>query len=155
MTKRCSVCDSEAPEESAFCPSCGAELEGTTASFDAVGERGVTPEGGEATPAVPALVVVGGVGSGESFYLDRPQMTIGRSPESDIFLNDVTVSRSHARLLVEGRTVTVVDTGSLNGTYVNNEVVTAATLHNGDTVQIGRFRMVFLNGEVQGGGTRP
>jgi len=155
MTERCTVCGAEVLEGSSFCPACGAELDSPTAVFEAVAEdAGQQPPEGTSEAEMPALIVLGAMGSGERFYLDRPELTIGRSPESDIFLNDVTVSRSHARLLVEGSTVTVVDVGSLNGTCVNDEVVTATMLHTGDTVQIGRFRMVFLGGEVSGGSAR-
>jgi pSer/pThr/pTyr-binding forkhead associated (FHA) protein len=83
---------------------------------------------------------------GERFYLERPEITIGRDPESDIFLNDVTVSRKHARLLVAEGVVTIEDAGSLNGTYINDLRVDTAVLGSGDAVQIGRFRMVFLPG---------
>ncbi|TLM87290.1 MAG: FHA domain-containing protein, partial [Actinobacteria bacterium] len=69
---------------------------------------------------------------------------VGRDPESDIFLNDMTVSRSHAEFEVVGDEVTVRDLGSLNGTYVNGVCVDAAPLSHGDLVQIGTFQMVFV-----------
>ena len=73
-------------------------------------------------------------------------ITAGRHPDSDIFLDDVTVSRRHAEFRREGSGYTVHDVGSLNGTYVNRERVEAATLSNGDEVQIGKFRLVFIAG---------
>ena len=72
--------------------------------------------------------------------------TSGRHPDSDIFLDDVTVSRRHAEFHRDWGTFTVRDVGSLNGTYVNRERVEAATLSNGDEVQIGKFRLVFIAG---------
>jgi pSer/pThr/pTyr-binding forkhead associated (FHA) protein len=95
---------------------------------------------------VPLLIVRKGPDVGETFYLDRPSLTVGRDPDSDIFLNDVTVSRRHAVLEVKGESVRVRDAGSLNGTYVNDALVTEAELRSGDAVQIGRFQMVFLAG---------
>ncbi|MCE5202991.1 MAG: FHA domain-containing protein [Actinomycetia bacterium] len=95
---------------------------------------------------VPMLVVRKGVEVGERFYLDQPVLTIGRDPESDIFLNDVTVSRAHAILDSSADGVTIEDVGSLNGTYVNGMRVDKASLRSGDTVQVGRFEMVFLEG---------
>jgi pSer/pThr/pTyr-binding forkhead associated (FHA) protein len=83
---------------------------------------------------------------GERFYLDRPEMTVGRDPGSDIFLNDVTVSRRHALLHVAGGEVTVEDAGSLNGTYVNNVSVDSAVLRTGDVLQVGTFQMTFFGG---------
>jgi pSer/pThr/pTyr-binding forkhead associated (FHA) protein len=73
-------------------------------------------------------------------------LTVGRDPDCDIFLNDVTVSRRHARLLVGERGVSVEDTDSLNGTYVNGVLVDRAALRMGDALQIGRFQMFFIGG---------
>jgi pSer/pThr/pTyr-binding forkhead associated (FHA) protein len=86
---------------------------------------------------------------GERFYLDRPRLVVGRDPASDIFLNDITVSREHAVLDVHPAEVIVSDAGSLNGTYVNGVSVDRAVLRNGDQLQIGRFQMVFLSGGGQ------
>ncbi len=81
---------------------------------------------------------------GERFFVDRPRLTIGRDPESDIFLNDMTVSRTHAVMELIGATVKVTDAGSLNGTYVNGVLVDTAELCHGDAVQIGTFQMAFF-----------
>lgn len=83
---------------------------------------------------------------GERFYLDRESFTVGRDPACDIFLNDMTVSRAHAVLTVYGGQVSVKDSGSLNGTYVNGECVDQATLAEGDVLQIGTFQMLFHSG---------
>ena len=87
-----------------------------------------------------------GNGLSRRFLLDRDTTSAGRHPDSDIFLDDVTVSRRHAEFRREGGEFVVIDVGSLNGTYVNREPVDTAVLANGDEVQIGKFRLVFLTG---------
>jgi pSer/pThr/pTyr-binding forkhead associated (FHA) protein len=99
----------------------------------------------ESLPAGAALLVVKrGPNAGSRFLLDQVTTSAGRHPESDIFLDDVTVSRRHAEFRRDGDEYVVVDVGSLNGTYVNREPVDTAVLANGDEVQIGKFRLVFL-----------
>ena len=101
--------------------------------------------GVEGLPEGSALLVVKrGPNAGSRFLLDQPVTTAGRHPDSDIFLDDVTVSRRHAEFRIEGESFEVVDVGSLNGTYVNREPKNSANLSNGDEVQIGKFRLVFL-----------
>ena len=108
--------------------------------------------GVEGLPAGSALLVVKrGPNAGSRFLLDQAITSAGRHPDSDIFLDDVTVSRRHAEFRLEGNEFHVVDVGSLNGTYVNREPVDSAVLANGDEVQIGKFRLVFLTGPKQGG----
>ena len=103
--------------------------------------------GVEGLPVGSALLVVKrGPNAGSRFLLDQPTTSAGRHPDSDIFLDDVTVSRRHAEFRLEGGEFQVVDVGSLNGTYVNREPVDSAVLANGDEVQIGKFRLVFLTG---------
>jgi pSer/pThr/pTyr-binding forkhead associated (FHA) protein len=112
----------------------------------AAGTEG-TVSGVEGLPAGSALLVVKrGPNAGSRFLLDQPTTSAGRHPDSDIFLDDVTVSRRHAEFRLEGGEFQVVDVGSLNGTYVNREPVDSAVLANGDEVQIGKFRLVFLIG---------
>lgn len=144
--ERCPVCGADA-FDAGLCARCGLSSECPTASFEAIRdttEHADTVELG--VTEVPVLIVRKGVEVGERFYIDRPQMSVGRDPGSDIFLNDVTVSRSHALLAADGNDVTIKDAGSLNGTYVNDRIVTEASLRSGDMVQIGRFQMVFLSG---------
>ncbi len=129
------------------CPACGVRLEGATESFAPV------PEGSEETGGAarewavsgPVLVVRKGPDVGERFFVDRSRLTVGRDPECDIFLNDITVSRGHSVLEFKAGEVSVSDVGSLNGTYVNGVRVDRATLHDGDVVQVGRFQMVFMD----------
>ncbi len=116
-----------------------AEMEGSTAEAPVAGL--------ESLPAGSALLVVKrGPNAGSRFLLDQAMTSAGRHPDSDIFLDDVTVSRRHAEFRQEGEEFLVVDVGSLNGTYVNREPVDSAVLANGDEVQIGKFRLVFLAG---------
>jgi FHA domain len=134
-----------------YCPRCGALLETetgteTTLTFEP------EPEGEEADPALaplavggPALVVRSGGGiAGQAFHPGEGRTLIGRSPECDIFLDDVTVSRRHAELERDGDTFTIRDLGSLNGTYVNRRRIETAVLQDDDEVQIGKYRLTFL-----------
>ena len=103
--------------------------------------------GAERLSAGTALLVVKrGPNAGSRFLLDQATTSAGRHPDSDIFLDDVTVSRRHAEFRLGDNEFQVVDVGSLNGTYVNREPVDSAVLANGDEVQIGKFRLVFLSG---------
>lgn len=101
---------------------------------------------GSLPPGTALLVVRRGPNAGARFLLDHDVTTSGRHPDSDIFLDDVTVSRRHAEFHRESGVFTVRDVGSLNGTYVNRERVETATLSNGDEVQIGKFRLVLIAG---------
>jgi pSer/pThr/pTyr-binding forkhead associated (FHA) protein len=110
------------------------------------------PTGVDALRAGEALLVVKrGPNAGSRFLLDVDTTSAGRHPDSDIFLDDVTVSRRHAEFRREGGEFVVIDVGSLNGTYVNREPVDQAVLAGGDEVQIGKFRLVFLTGPGHGG----
>jgi pSer/pThr/pTyr-binding forkhead associated (FHA) protein len=94
----------------------------------------------------PALVVRSGGGrSGETFPLEGQRITVGRSPDCEIFLDDVTVSRKHAALTKDGDGFSIQDEGSLNGTFVNKKRVEEAQLEDGDEIQIGKYRLTFLS----------
>ena len=107
-------------------------------------------------PGSALLVVRRGPNAGSRFLLDRPTTSAGRHPDSDIFLDDVTVSRRHAEFHRSpySTSFTVRDVGSLNGTYLNRERIDSAELSSGDEVQIGKFRLVFLTSSLEpaGGG---
>jgi|SRR5665647_1435127 len=150
----CPVCGETLTGDGAStCPACGAQLHERTASFLPVEEAAQPVTHVPVETEGPVLVVRKGPEVGERFYLDRPRLTIGRDPASDIFLNDITVSRAHAALEIGPNEVSVVDEGSLNGVYVNGVSCDRAILRNGDELQIGRFQMVFLSGggEYAGG----
>lgn len=160
----CNRCGHRNPEGSNFCSSCGAVLERlpgadaamATITFSPVEAAGdvadedVTVAVNDVPTGVGLLVVKRGPNAGSRFTLGTGKTTIGRHPESDIFLDDVTVSRRHAEVHHDGAAFTVNDVGSLNGTYLNRERIEQGTLHSGDELQIGKFRLVFLH-EMQGG----
>jgi pSer/pThr/pTyr-binding forkhead associated (FHA) protein len=146
----CPECGFQNPEAASYCSKCGALLH--------------TPESGELTETFSAadpddifdtlddlglqgaaLVVRSGGGrSGETFLPQGDRTTIGRSPDCPIFLDDVTVSRRHAVLVEQDGRWSIEDQGSLNGTFVNRRRVDAADLSDGDEIQIGKYRLTFL-----------
>lgn len=107
-----------------------------------------TVTGADNLPAGQGLLVVKrGPNAGARFLLDQETTTVGRHPEADIFLDDVTVSRRHAEFRIKDAQFEVVDVGSLNGTYVNREPRNSQVLEVGDEIQIGKFRLVFIAGK--------
>lgn len=105
----------------------------------------------DALPSGSALLVVQrGPGAGSRYLLDQDLSTVGRHPESDIFLDDITVSRRHVEFRREGRSFRVHDVGSLNGTYVNGDRVDDVELAGGDEVRIGKFRLRFFSSDAKG-----
>jgi hypothetical protein len=164
----CTGCGEANPDNARFCWQCGSALIRSGGDRPAAGETtsmifsGVeTPEaeaGDESSadaaavdtlpPNTALLVVRRGPNAGSRFLLDSELTEVGRRPDSDIFLDDVTVSRRHAEFYRHGGTFLVRDVGSLNGTYVNRERIEEATLTGGDEVQIGKFRLVFLQGRL-------
>ena len=155
----CNQCGHRNPVGSNFCSSCGAPLdhqgEDTTITFapveaGEVGDEDVTVTIPELPEGVGVLVVKRGPNAGSRFLLDGAITRVGRHPDSDIFLDDVTVSRRHAEFVRQGRAYVVRDVGSLNGTYLNRERVEEAQLENGDEVQIGKFKLVYLAGVGEG-----
>ena len=149
----CPQCGHRNPLGSRFCSSCGAGLDGgeahttmsVTVPIDSAVEE-VEIELDELPPGVGMLVVTRGPNSGSRYALDDDLVTAGRHPDSVIFLDDITVSRRHAevRRVADGYQVT--DVGSLNGTYLNRERVESAMLTDGDELQIGTFKLLFLAG---------
>jgi len=135
-----------------FCSSCGFDL--TRPSPDATGQHTIEivpadHETGEVERVGPSAVFVvkRGAKAGSRFVVDSETTTLGRHPESDIFLDDVTVSRRHAEVRREDDAYLVVDVGSLNGTYLNRERIEQGRLTGGDELQVGKFKLVFLVGE--------
>ncbi len=142
----CPSCGTPVEQNADACPECGLKLAGTTQSFQPVSAEAAEAIAEFGDTEGPVLVVSKGAEMGERFYIDEGDMSIGRDPSSDVFLNDVTVSRRHAVVGRVGDHVTVLDSGSLNGTYVNGVCVDKADLSSGDSLQIGMFQMVFLAG---------
>jgi FHA domain-containing protein/zinc ribbon protein len=147
----CPECGFQNPAAANFCSKCGAKLLADapgeqTESFTAEEldeDAGATLE--QRGLRGPALVVRSGGGrAGETFFPDGETSLIGRSPDCDIFLDDVTVSRKHAELSRAGERWTIRDLGSLNGTFVNRKRIESAELEDDDELQIGKYRLTFL-----------
>jgi pSer/pThr/pTyr-binding forkhead associated (FHA) protein len=155
----CPQCGHQNPGDSHFCARCGTPLRAaqdepnptdqtTTISIAGLEDEQDDLAGdllGEALPDGFALLVVQrGPNAGSRFLLDKEVTTAGRGPDSDIFLDDVTVSRRHATFTRTDDGFVVEDVGSLNGTYLNRERIEQASVSNGDEVQIGKFRLMFF-----------
>jgi pSer/pThr/pTyr-binding forkhead associated (FHA) protein len=154
----CTQCGTKNPEGARFCANCGAAL---FAADDTPTTTITLPQDveGEVDSEVAApvedlregtamLVVRRGPNAGSRYLLDKDVTTAGRHPESDVFLDDITVSRRHAEIRRNEATggFTVHDVGSLNGTYLNRERVEDDELTNGDELQVGKFKLVFFAG---------
>lgn len=173
----CTQCGHENPSDARFCSQCGARI--VTSAPQADGgdststmmiprereeaereERGdLGPSDQAAVDALPEgsalLVVLRGPNAGSRFLLDSDVVSVGRHPDSDIFLDDVTVSRRHAEFRRVNGGFVVSDVGSLNGTYVNRDRVDEVMLANGDEVQVGKYRLVYYSSQHGfGGGPR-
>ncbi|MDX6326376.1 MAG: hypothetical protein QOK15_2730 [Nocardioidaceae bacterium] len=165
----CTSCGHRNPDEARFCSQCGTRLVGSesvtkpadpteTITFrapshsDSVEERPLNEADAAAVSALPAgsaiLVVQRGPSAGSRFLLDTDVVTAGRHPDSDIFLDDVTVSRRHAEFRRGPEGYRVADVGSLNGTYVNRDRIDDVLVQGGDEVQIGKFRLVYFASEA-------
>ncbi len=165
----CTNCGKANPDEARFCSHCGTRLAtdpvppgvagDSTATINIAGaaerseissDRQLNPVDAAAVDALPVgsalLVVQRGPGAGSRFLLDKEVTTAGRHADSEIFLDDVTVSRRHATFTREGNGFTVADAGSLNGTYVNRDRIDTVVLKDTDEVQIGKYRLVFFQG---------
>lgn len=151
----CNRCGHGNPLGANFCSSCGGALEhrrgeDSTISFhpdpalEGADDVGLDLE--EIPAGVGALVVKRGRNAGSRYVLDADLTTAGRHPDSDIFLDDVTVSRRHVEIVRSGRDYLVRDAGSLNGTYLNRNRVDDTPLRDGDELQIGSFKLVFVHG---------
>ena len=150
MIVYCQECGFQNPEAANYCARCGALLQKGEVSVETT--QSLSPEEVselDHEPVVglegPALVVrQGGGRAGESFHPTSERTRIGRSPECEIFLDDVTVSRNHAVLIARAAGYVVEDLGSLNGTFVNRRRIDTAVLQGGDELQIGKYRMTFI-----------
>jgi pSer/pThr/pTyr-binding forkhead associated (FHA) protein len=148
----CPECGFQNPEAANYCTKCGALLVRDESGADTT--MSFTPEEGDEESADildeiktegPALVVRSGGGrAGEHFLLEQESTTVGRSPDCDIFLDDVTVSRRHALVKRSNDQFLIEDQGSLNGTFVNRRRIESGGLEDGDEVQIGKYKLTFL-----------
>ena len=148
----CPECGFQNPEAANYCTKCGALLVRDESGADTT--MSFTPEDGDEESADildeiktegPALVVRSGGGrAGEHFLLEQESTTVGRSPDCDIFLDDVTVSRRHALVKRSNDQFLIEDQGSLNGTFLNRRRIESGGLEDGDEVQIGKYKLTFL-----------
>jgi pSer/pThr/pTyr-binding forkhead associated (FHA) protein len=172
----CTECGHQNPDGARFCSQCGHRLEQapaaespgeTTATITFGGpakeaehreERSLNDADAAAVDALPAgsalLVVQRGPSAGSRFLLDVDVVAAGRHPDSEIFLDDVTVSRRHAEFRRGPEGFTVADVGSLNGTYVNRDRIDEVALQGGDEVQIGKYRLVYFASHAGAGSAR-
>jgi pSer/pThr/pTyr-binding forkhead associated (FHA) protein len=162
VTVFCNQCGHRNPTGSNFCSSCGAPLDASvrddrTITFHAVDplQESVLPDDDivvhldEVPVDTGVLLVRTGPDAGLQVPLTAPVTRAGRHPASEIFLDDITVSRRHVEVSRTPSGYVVTDVGSLNGTYLNRERIDRAMLSNGDELQIGKFRLVFLEGAGQ------
>jgi pSer/pThr/pTyr-binding forkhead associated (FHA) protein len=151
MAHHCTECGTIVSEGANYCPRCGSFVGDESSDYSAgwrVGETGelaaVELDAGGHEGAV-LVVRSGGGRAGESFLLSGDRQTIGRRPESSVFLDDITVSRDHAVLVHRTGEWWIDDCGSLNGSYVNRERIDSQKLSDGDELQIGKYRLAFLD----------
>lgn len=163
---RCELCGHVNSDGSNFCANCGEALGGVAPSQSVESTRVITgiqdivseelsPDELAAVESLPKgsalLIVQRGPNLGARYLLDAPEVSAGRSPNCDVFLDDVTVSRHHATFTRRDDVTYVTDLGSLNGTYVNRELLDhEVALKRGDEVQIGKYRMVYFDSGARG-----
>jgi pSer/pThr/pTyr-binding forkhead associated (FHA) protein len=167
----CTTCGRDNPDGSNFCANCGAPMSPAGTKVPAPETQPDTPSTGDTTKTMPVLaeerdvdalsaedeaavsalpqgsallVVQRGANAGSRFLLNTDVVSVGRHQSSDIFLDDISVSRRHANFIRTPTGTVVKDQGSLNGTYVNRDLVDECLLRSGDEVQIGKFRLVFF-----------
>ena len=151
----CNQCGHRNPPEAAFCSSCGGVLDRlsdhtiTLAKIDPLLEAAgpdddIVVNLGRLPGSAASLVVRNGPQAGAALSLDADVTRLGRATEGEVSLDDITVSRRHAEVIRTGNSYLVRDSGSLNGTYVNNTRIDEAPLAQGDELQIGKFRLVFF-----------
>jgi pSer/pThr/pTyr-binding forkhead associated (FHA) protein len=151
----CNHCGHRNPPDSSFCSSCGSPLDMkgdrtiTLTAVDPLQDAPGTDDDVVVTMSdlpggVAVLIVRSGTQAGDRFALTADETRLGRHPDSEIMLDDITVSRRHAAIERTPEGYVVVDAGSLNGTYVNQERIDRAVLHHGDELQVGKFRLVLF-----------
>jgi hypothetical protein len=155
VARHCPECGFVVGEGANYCPKCGAYQgaaeertdDATTATYvidETTGELRPVDVGDVAAIAGALVIRSGGNRTGQSFPLQGERMVIGRSPEAEVFLDDVTVSRDHAVLVRRSGAWFLDDSGSLNGTYVNRRRVDSHRLEDGDELQIGKYKLTYL-----------
>lgn len=143
----CPICGNAAPLQAAACPLCGYRFIDATHKFEAISlepEPEAAKQDGTDKPANDVLLrVIRGPKTGVSYKIEKTISSVGRSPQCDIFLNDMTVSREHALIAATEKGYVITDRKSYNGLWVNNKLVDSAVLKSGDLIQIGEFCLMF------------
>jgi hypothetical protein len=156
VARHCSECGFVAGEGANYCPRCGAFIgaaaeepeQATTATYvidEQTGELKPVDVADVAASSGALVIRSGGGRVGQSFPLHGERMSIGRTPDNDVFLDDVTVSRNHAVLVNRGGEWHLDDSGSLNGTYVNRKRIESHRLEDGDELQVGKYKLTYLS----------
>ena len=142
MAQICPICNGEIPAGAAVCERCGYRLSGSTQKFSPVKMSGEADSG---TPKARRydLRVIRGPQTGIDIDLKEGNLSVGRDPQCDVFLNDMTVSRLHATIEVTGEGCLIRDENSFNGVWVNDRTIEACALHPGDVIQIGVFCLIY------------
>ena len=145
MSELCPICEGPIPPGAAACPQCGFRLAGATQSFEpfTLGREELTHGEPAKRPLDATLRVVRGPQIGSIFKLGDKDLSIGRNPHCDIFLNDMTVSRQHAVITPDGSDYRIIDTDSFNGVWLANRSVDNVVLEDGDMIQIGVFCLLY------------
>lgn len=143
MSNQCPVCKSLLDAQASVCPQCGFKLMGTTQRFEPLTFPDESIPAAAAPQAAALLHVVRGPQTGITFQLTDKSFSIGRSPECDIFLNDMTVSREHASIQSIDGSYVIRDANSFNGVWVDNKSIDSHKLVDGDVIQIGAFCLVY------------
>ena len=144
MTKTCPICNNQIDEGVAACPYCGFRQLGSTQSFEPVKIDGGEVREELASVKESKFKVIRGPQTGAIINLTEGVLTVGRDPQCDIFLNDMTVSREHATLEIGPQGSIIKDANSYNGVWVNDSMVDRRLLKSGDIIQIGAFCLVYM-----------
>lgn len=148
MDQTCPVCLTPIDPEMGICPKCNFRLSGTTQQFNPI-ENKSTPLPAQESPSMDSVLrMVRGQQVGVEYPLSKDVLTIGRNPGSDIFLNDMTVSREHAEIHRLADAFIIKDLHSFNGVWINNKTVDQHALRPGDYVQIGRYDFIYEEKEA-------
>lgn len=140
----CPKCKKEVSDDVSFCPFCNHQIQEDTVLLKKSSLAGDEVEVKPSTDKAHTVAIKKGPSAGTEFLIEKEEITIGRDPASDIFLNDITVSRRHARIFFEKKEAYIEDLGSLNGIFVDGKRVDKARLNPGAEIQIGKFKLVFF-----------
>ena len=143
MTEKCPICNGDLAESTSVCPACGYRLPGSTVEFKPISMSGDAGAKTDEQERFGELRIVRGPQTGIDISIRKGKLTMGRDPQCDIFLNDMTVSRHHAVIDTDEKGSIISDTNSFNGVWVNDTLCDRCLLKTGDVIQIGAFCLVY------------